>query len=153
MAGLALVAVLLLAPALARADDPFEKMATPPPAPQPLDPATQRSMQDMQRRLDAAQRDAARRAQEEVLLRRGTTADVERHRVETERQDTALEELERLDRKALERVTKPAPPSEAAAVELDRAQEREALEKRTGVVEQKVRVRERRERETPTNPH
>ena len=149
--GIALAAVLLAAPSLAFAADPFEQMAKPQ-APPPVTPATQRSMQDLQRDIDAAGRDAARRAKEEELLRKGTPADIERYRVEQERADDAREQLERLDRQALERTTEPTPDAEAAAREQERVQEREALEKRTGVVEQKADVRERRERGTPTHP-
>jgi hypothetical protein len=145
------VLVLLAVPFVGRADDPFSKMATPQ-TPPPIDPATQRKAQELQRSVDEAQRDVERRAKEEELLRRGTPVDIERYRVEQERTEEAKETLEDLDRRALERTTKPTPPSEVQATEQKRTQEQEEFEKRTGVVEQKVRVRERRERETPTNP-
>ncbi len=147
----ALAAALLLAPALASADDPFAKMAQPQ-TPAPIDPASGRRAQDVQRQVDAAQRDVERRAKEEVLLRRGSAEDVDRYREDQERVDDAKRTLEDLDREALERSAQPTPPAEAQAREQERTREREELEKRTGVVEQKVRVRERRERETPTNP-
>lgn len=146
-----LFAALLVVPSLGSADDPFSKMATPQ-APPPIDPAAQRKAQELQRSVDEAQRDVERRAKEEELLRKGTPEDIERYRVEQERTEEAQETLEDLDRKALERTTKPTPPAEVQATEQKRVQEQEEFEKRTGVVEQKVRVRERRERETQTNP-
>ncbi len=148
----ALLVVVLLAPALARGDDPQPptlaqpgsglSLPPPPAPPAPISVDAERRGLEMDRFLRDAQRDQRQRAEERILEERGDRRALEEYRIRERREADARALHEDLDRRALG--------SEAgAAREAERLLEQQEFENRTGTVDDRMRARERDQPKLP----